>query len=91
MLRAVGLCSSAWPIKTLIKRADHACAYYEATQLAGFTVHEALEFFGAPPDGYDLVIDPLSASQAQARYIQRYHVLSEAAGFAPADAAFDTE
>ncbi len=78
-------------VKTLIKRADHACAYYEATQLAGFAVHEAVEFFGAPPEGYDLVIEPLSASQAQARYIQRYHVLSEAAGFAPADAAFDTE
>lgn len=78
-------------VKTLIKRADHACAYYEATQLAGFAAHEALEFFGAPPEGYDLVIDPLSASLAQARYIQRYHVLSEAAGFAPADAAFDTE
>jgi uncharacterized protein len=78
-------------VKTLIKRADHACAYYEATQLAGFAVHEALEFFGAPPEDYDLVIEPLSASQAQARYVQRYHVLSEAAGFAPADAAFDTE
>ncbi|WP_300575998.1 HD family hydrolase [Phenylobacterium sp.] len=78
-------------VKTLIKRADHACAYYEATQLAGFAAHEALEFFGAPPEGYDLVIEPLSASQAQARYVQRYHVLSEAAGFAPADAAFDTE
>jgi len=78
-------------VKGLIKRADHACAYYEATQLAGFAAHEALEFFGAPPEGYDLVIEPLSASQAQARYIQRYHVLSEAAGFAPADAAFDTE
>ncbi|MDP1619052.1 HD family hydrolase [Phenylobacterium sp.] len=78
-------------VKALIKRADHACAYYEATQLAGFAAHEALDFFGAPPEGYDLVIEPQSASQAQARYIQRYHVLSEAAGFAPADAAFDTE
>ncbi|MDO8409848.1 MAG: HD family hydrolase [Phenylobacterium sp.] len=78
-------------VKTLIKRADHACAYYEATQLAGFSGQEAVEFFGDPPEEYDLVIEPLSASQAQARYIQRYHVLSEAAGFAPADAAFDTE
>jgi 5'-deoxynucleotidase YfbR-like HD superfamily hydrolase len=78
-------------VKTLIKRADHACAYFEATQLAGFAALEAVEFFGAPPEGYDLVIEPLSASQAQARYIQRYHVLSEAAGFASADAAFDTE
>ncbi|MDP2213776.1 HD family hydrolase [Phenylobacterium sp.] len=78
-------------VKTLIKRADHACAYFEATQLAGFAPHEALEFFGAPPQGYDLHIEPLPASVAQGRYIQRYHVLSEAAGFAPVDAAFDTE
>lgn len=78
-------------VKTLIKRADHACAYFEATQLAGFSAAEAVEFFGAPPPGYDLHIEPQTPSVAQARYIQRYHVLSEAAGFAPADAAFDTE
>ncbi|MGQ3017767.1 YfbR-like 5'-deoxynucleotidase [Phenylobacterium sp.] len=82
--------SPAW-VKTLIKRADHACAYFEATQLAGFAPHEALEFFGAPPQDYALRIEPQTASVAQARYVQRYHVLSEAAGFAPADAAFDTE
>ena len=52
----------------------------------------ALEFFDAPPVGYQLHIEPLSPAQAQTRYIQRYHVLSEAAGFAGSpDAAFDTE
>lgn len=81
------------PIKKLIKQADRACAFFEATQLAGFTHPEALEFFGAPPTGYELIIDPLPPAQAQSRYIQRYNVLSEAAGFASAsaDAAFDTE
>jgi uncharacterized protein len=80
-------------IKKLIKQADRACAFFEATQLAGFTHQEALEFFGAPPAGYELTIEPLAAAQAQSRYIQRYNVLSEAAGFGPAaaDAAFDTE
>lgn len=78
-------------VKTLIKQADRACAFFEATQLAGFNHREALEFFDAPPAGYDLVIEPLSAAQAQSRYIQRYHVLSEAAGFASSAAAFDTE
>ncbi len=78
-------------IKKLIKQADRACAFFEATQLAGFNHREALEFFDAPPDGYDLIIEPLSAAQAQSRYIQRYHVLSEAAGFASSDVAFDTE
>lgn len=81
------------PIKKLIKQADRACAFFEATQLAGFSHKEALEFFGAPPAGYELMIDPLPPAQAQSRYIQRYNVLSEAAGFASAsaDAAFDTE
>ena len=80
-------------IKSLIKKADKACAFFEATQLAGFNHKEALEFFGAPPAGYALTIDPLPPAQAQSRYIQRYNVLSEAAGFATAsaDAAFDTE
>jgi len=81
------------PIKKLIKQADRACAFFEATQLAGFTHREALEFFDAPPPGYELIIEPLAPAQAQSRYIQRYNVLSEAAGFATgaADAAFDTE
>lgn len=80
-------------IKKLIKQADRACAFFEATQLAGFTHSEALEFFGEPPAGYVLAIEPQSAAQAQSRYIQRYNVLSEAAGFAAtsSDAAFDTE
>jgi 5'-deoxynucleotidase YfbR-like HD superfamily hydrolase len=79
-------------IKRLIKQADRACAFFEATQLAGFSHAEALDFFDAPPPGYSLLIDPLPAAQAQARYVQRYAVLSEAAGYKPAAcAAFDTE
>lgn len=78
-------------IKKLIKQADRACAFFEATQLAGFGLEESIEFFDAPPEGYDLHIEPLSAAQAQVRYIQRYHVLSEAAGFSVTPAAFDTE
>ncbi|MFD1189827.1 MULTISPECIES: YfbR-like 5'-deoxynucleotidase [Phenylobacterium] len=79
-------------IKKLIKQADHACAFFEATQLAGFSLKEGLELFGAPPEGYDLHIEPLPPSQAQIRYVQRYSILSEAAGFAAAgDVAFDTE
>ena len=47
--------------------------------------------FGAPPPDYVLAIEPWPAQLAQARYVQRFHVLSEAAGFAPAPAAFETE
>ncbi len=65
-------------IKTLIKQADRACAYFEATQLAGFTRKESLGFFGKPPVGYDLRINPLSPTAAQALYIERFEALSKA-------------
>ena len=78
-------------VKKLIKQADRACAFFEAVQLAGFSSEEALEFFGAPPPGYNLKIDPLPPGQAQARFIHRYEVLSEAAGYRGGDLAFDTE
>jgi hypothetical protein len=78
-------------IKALIKTADRASAFFEATQIAGFGRQESLEFFGAPPPGYVLKIEPVAASVAQARYLDRYHLLAEAAGLAPAAAAFVTE
>lgn len=79
-------------VKKLIKQADRACAFFEATQLAGFSHAESLDFFGAPPAGYSLHIEPWPASVAQQRYVQRFHILSEAAGYTPSPAAaFDTE
>jgi len=78
-------------IKALIKQADRACAFFEATQLAGFSHEESLAFFDAPPAGYSLTIDPLPPAQAQDRYLQRYAVLSEAAGYRSHAQAFDTE
>jgi 5'-deoxynucleotidase YfbR-like HD superfamily hydrolase len=80
-------------VKALIKRGDRACAFLEATQLAGFGHDESIELFGEPPPGYRPTLEPLSAAQAQARYLQRYHTLAEAAGLeaVPVPAAFDTE
>jgi len=78
-------------IKALIKQADRASAYFEATQLAGFSPPEARDLFGVPPPGYVLNIDPLAPNQAQVRYVQRFHALSEAAGFSGPDQAFETE
>ena len=78
-------------VKRLIKRADRACAFFEATQLAGFSHAESLEFFDAPPAGYTLKIEPQAASVAQAHYLRRFEILSEAAGYARHDQAFDTE
>ena len=78
-------------IKALIKQADRASAFFEAVQLAGFNPTEALDFFGAPPAGYSLHIDPQPAAIAQQRYVHRFHLLSGAAGYTGADVAFDTE
>ncbi len=87
-----GLPAAAPPaIKALIKRADQASAWFEGTQLAGFSPAEADALFGRPPTDYALRLDPLSPAQAQARYLARHHTLTEAAGGAGADAAFDTE
>ena len=79
------------PIKTLLKQADRACAFFEATQLAGFTPSESLTLFGRPPKGYTLTIEPLPAAEAQSQYLHRFHLLSEAAGYELAPAAFSTE
>ena len=79
------------PVKTLLKQADRACAYFEAVQLAGFEPGEALKLFARPPKHYSLVIEPLPVAEAQARYLHRFHLLSEAAGYETAPAAFDTK
>ena len=78
-------------VKKLIKQADRACAFFEATQLAGFSHAESLEFFGRPPPGYMLKIEPVAPTVAEERYVHRFHILSEAAGYEPVPAAFDTE
>jgi 5'-deoxynucleotidase YfbR-like HD superfamily hydrolase len=78
-------------IKALIKRADQACAYFEAVQLAGFTPAEALTFFGRPPRAFALTLEPQAPASAQAHFLHRFHVLSEAAGFEGSAAAFSTE
>jgi hypothetical protein len=79
------------PIKALIKAADRASAFFEATQIAGFGHAESLELFGAPPPGYMLQIEPMPVSVAETRYLDRYHLLAEAAGYARAPQAFTTE
>lgn len=79
------------PIKSLIKSADRASAFLEATQLAGFGHDEALGLFGPAPAQCRQSLTPLSPAEAAERYLQRFHVLSEAAGFAPAASAFDSE
>jgi 5'-deoxynucleotidase YfbR-like HD superfamily hydrolase len=63
-------------VSALIKLADRASAFFEAVQLAGFSPLEAEGFFGSPPRGYDLVLEPLAPAEAQALYLARYQVLA---------------
>ncbi len=58
-------------VKRLIKRADNICAWFEATQLAGFSQIESDRFFGHPPRGINLELDPQTADVAQAEFIAR--------------------
>jgi uncharacterized protein len=62
-------------LKKLIKRADLACAYFEATQLAGFGAQESLALFGSPPNGLHITIKPWSAVEAQSAYVARHNAL----------------
>jgi 5'-deoxynucleotidase YfbR-like HD superfamily hydrolase len=79
------------PIRALIKAADQASAFLEATQLAGFEHAEAMILFGPPPAGFRGSVAPAAPDEAASRYLQRFHVLSEAAGFVALPSAFDSE
>lgn len=56
----------------LIKRADRASAYYEATQLAGFSPGEARRFFGVPPRNLSPTLAPLAPNEAQREFLKRF-------------------
>jgi 5'-deoxynucleotidase YfbR-like HD superfamily hydrolase len=78
-------------IKALIKAADHACAGLEAVQLAGFSPPEAARLFGSSLRGLTIRLEPAGPAAAQARYLARFHLLSQAGGTEPGSGAFDTE
>lgn len=64
-------------LKVLIKKADTVAAYFEATELAGFSVAEAKKFFGQPRGiTRDMLpIEPMPALQAQERFLLRFHAI----------------
>jgi 5'-deoxynucleotidase YfbR-like HD superfamily hydrolase len=62
-------------LKKTIKRADHICAWFEATQLAGFSTGEADRFFGKPPEGISLTLEPQAPTAAQAVFVERHETL----------------
>lgn len=72
-------------VKKDIKRADQVAAYFEATQLAGFSASEAAQFFGRPrgfsADRLDLA--PRPVTWAQRAFIARFdEIESERAAMA---------
>ena len=70
----------AHPSRTLkdrIKKADTVSAFFEATELAGFSADEARRFFGVPR-GFTrdtIAITPLPAKEAQRLFLERFHEL----------------
>jgi 5'-deoxynucleotidase YfbR-like HD superfamily hydrolase len=66
-------------IHKLAKRADLISAYFEAVELAGFTVAEANRIFGRPrgfPDRLDIV--PVATDAAETQFLARFTELSAA-------------
>ncbi len=78
-------------LKALIKQADRISAWFEAVRLAGFATTEADAFFGKPPPGLTADVAPLPPAEAQARYLARFRVLTDALRGGETDAAFATE
>ncbi len=66
-------------LKKDIKRADHVAAYFEATELAGFTTGEAAQYFGRPrwisPEKLDLA--PKPAKTVEREFLKRYQALAK--------------
>ncbi|THK39744.1 HD family hydrolase [Ensifer sp. MPMI2T] len=75
-------------LKERIKKADHIAAYFEATELAGFSAEEARKFFGQPRGitRETLLIDPLPAVEAQRLFAERFNTLEKERAMARAEA-----
>ncbi|MBI1262647.1 MAG: hydrolase [Rhizobiales bacterium] len=65
-------------IEELIKRADRASAFFEATQIAGFSDEEAAHIFTRPRGLTPARIKPLSTRDAQKLFLARFRQLSVA-------------
>ncbi len=65
-------------VQKLIKRADRAAAYLEATQLAGFAEAEAGKFFGKPRNLTPKRLKALPPGEAKTRFLRRFAALGGA-------------
>jgi 5'-deoxynucleotidase YfbR-like HD superfamily hydrolase len=69
-------------VQAEIKACDRVAAFYEATRLAGFSVEEAITFFGKPGGRRESVdisekLRPMPADEAQRAFLARFHRSSE--------------
>ena len=67
-------------IVALIKGADRAAAWFEATKLAGFSTAEAQKLFGAPnvaPSGIEVYLQPMRPAKAQEAFLRRFAELDD--------------
>jgi uncharacterized protein len=60
-------------LKKRIKDADKIAAWFEATQLAGFSEAEALRVFGPRPDYPEPDLTPLGTLHIKAKFLERFH------------------
>lgn len=67
-------------IAALIKRADVAAAYFEATQLAGFEEKEARQIFGSPRGVTPIILTPLSVQESQKKFLKVFEEIEKARG-----------
>ena len=81
--RRFGLAKLPKAASLLVKRADRAAAYLEATQVAGFPQDEARRLFD--PKGTflelgiaDMPLEPCPPTEAEAAFLQRFQQVNEA-------------
>lgn len=62
-------------LKKKIKACDIYCAWFEAVNIAGFTVDEANRFFTAPPPSLKVHLSPLPVVDAERLFLSRFKEL----------------
>ena len=63
-------------VAALIKRADRAAAFLEATQLAGFEPREARRLFDSRAEHLGLELSPWPPEKAKRRFVERFAELA---------------
>ena len=64
-------------LKKKIKACDIYCAWFEATQIAGFSVEEADQFFKTPPKDVNITLSPKPVVEAEGLFLERFHTLHQ--------------